>query len=68
MPTFNIKYINEKNNTLKLETVFMRGLKGAKISASSCAPFCTNRIELRNILGTLLAYKENGIWLNDVSV
>ncbi|MEZ8021315.1 hypothetical protein AB9R81_23535 [Vibrio cyclitrophicus] len=68
MPTFNIKYINEKNNTLKLETVFMRGLKGAKISASSCAPFCTNRIELRNILGTLLAYKENGIWLNDASV
>ncbi|MEZ9309475.1 hypothetical protein AB4088_22185, partial [Vibrio cyclitrophicus] len=65
---FNIKYINEKNNTLKLETVFMRGLKGAKISASSCAPFCTNRIELRNILGTLLAYKENGIWLNDASV
>ncbi|MDP2503943.1 hypothetical protein Q8W42_24985 [Vibrio splendidus] len=68
MPTFNIKHINEKNNTLKLETVFMRGLKGAKISASSCAPFCTNRIELRNILGTLLAYKENGIWLNDASV
>ncbi|MEZ9042857.1 hypothetical protein [Vibrio sp. 10N.247.311.47] len=68
MPTFNIKYINEKNNTLKLETVFMRGLKGAKISASSCAPFSTNRIELRNILGTLLAYKENGIWLNDASV
>ena len=68
MPTFNIKYINEKNNTLKLETVFMRGLKGAKISASSCAPFCTNRIELRNILGTLLAYKENGIWLNYASV
>lgn len=68
MPAFNIKYINEKNNTLKLETVFMRGLKGAKISASSCAPFCTNRIELRNILGTLLAYKENGIWLNSASV
>ncbi|WP_038177490.1 hypothetical protein [Vibrio pacinii] len=64
MPTFNIKYINEKNNTLRLETVFMRGLKGAKISASSCAPFFTSRIELRDLIGTLLAHKENGVWLN----
>lgn len=65
MSTFQIKYINETNNTLRSETVFMRSLKGAKISASSCSPFCTNRIELRNIIGTLLAYKENGIWVND---
>ncbi|AVF60475.1 hypothetical protein EIB96_13440 [Vibrio parahaemolyticus] len=66
MPTFNIKYINESNSTLRMETVFMRGLKGAKISASSCAPFCTNRIELRDLIGTLLAHKEGGIWVNAV--
>ncbi|WP_413112531.1 hypothetical protein [Thaumasiovibrio sp. DFM-14] len=64
MTTYNIKYINENNNTLRLETVFMRGLKGAKISASSCAPFCTSRIELRDIIGTLLAHKEHGVWVN----
>ncbi|RJX71985.1 hypothetical protein DZ860_09165 [Vibrio sinensis] len=66
MSAFNIKYINESNKTIKAETVFMKGLRGAKISSSSIAPSYTHRIELRDIVGRLLAYKENNRWINSV--
>ncbi|NOH73238.1 hypothetical protein F0225_18135 [Vibrio pectenicida] len=66
MSVFNIKYINESNKTIKSETVFMNGLRGAKISSSSCAPSYTHRIELRDIVGRLLAYKENNHWVNSI--
>ncbi|WP_083796285.1 hypothetical protein [Vibrio sp. AND4] len=68
MSAFNIKYLNESNTTIKSETVFMKGLRGAKISASSIAPSYTYRIELRDILGRLVAYKENNRWINSVAI
>lgn len=68
MSAFNIKYINESNKTIKSETVFMNGLRGAKISASLIAPLYTYRIELRDIVGRLLSYKENNIWTNSCKV
>lgn len=68
MSAFNIKYISESNKTIKSETVFMKGLRGAKISASSIAPLRTSRIELRDIVGRLLSYKEKNIWTNSCTV
>ena len=68
MSAFNIKYISESNKTLKAETVFMKGLRGAKISSASIAPLYTYRIELRDIVGRLLAYKENNRWVNSVAI
>ncbi|WP_318463617.1 hypothetical protein [Photobacterium leiognathi] len=65
MSVYNIMYINDLNKTIKSETVLMKCLKGAKISSSSFAPFFTVKIELRDIVGKLLATKENNIWVNN---
>ncbi|EAS63551.1 hypothetical protein C0W92_03530 [Photobacterium angustum] len=65
MSVYNIMYINDLDKIIKSETVFMKCLRGAKVSSSSFAPFFTVKIELRDIVGKLLATKENNAWVNN---
>ncbi|EGU34601.1 hypothetical protein VII00023_00885 [Vibrio ichthyoenteri ATCC 700023] len=62
MAAYKIIYLNDSNELIKSETVFMRGLRGAKTSSASRAPSCTVKIELRDIADRLLAFKENNRW------
>ncbi|OBU29284.1 hypothetical protein C0Z01_09900 [Photobacterium kishitanii] len=68
MSAYNIMYFDDANKIIKSETVFMNGLRGAKISSSSFAPFFTVKIELRDIVGKLLATKENNSWINNAAI
>ena len=65
MSVYNIMYINDLDKIIKSETFFMKFLRGAKVSSSSFAPFFTVKIELRDIVGKLLATKENNAWVNN---
>ena len=65
MSVYNIMHINDLDKIIKSETVFMKCLRGAKVSSSSFAPFFTVKIELRDIVGKLLATKENNAWVNN---
>lgn len=62
MAAYKIVYLNDSDELIKSETVFMKGLRGAKTSAAALAPSCTNKIELRDITDRLLAFKENSRW------
>ena len=44
MSVYNIMYINDLDKIIKSETVFMKCLRGAKVSSSSYAPFFTVKI------------------------
>ena len=50
MAAYKIIYLNDANELIKSETVFMKGLRGAKTSSAALAPSSTVKIELRDIL------------------
>ncbi|GAM65507.1 hypothetical protein JCM19232_5007 [Vibrio ishigakensis] len=62
MPTYAITYIDKDGQTLKSETVLMMNLPAVKRSASSQAPMHTVLIEIKDILGLVIARKVNHTW------
>ncbi|CAM2895366.1 hypothetical protein [Moritella viscosa] len=64
MAAYLITYLNEGNELLITETVFMRNLIAAKSSATSAAPNMTYTIVISDVAGEPLATKESGKWKN----
>jgi hypothetical protein len=62
MSAYQIQHFDEKDVLLKSETVFMKGLGGAKNSATMTAPLHTVRTVILDLLDRPLLSKESGQW------
>ncbi|MGR5488990.1 hypothetical protein, partial [Vibrio alfacsensis] len=57
-----VTYRDKDQQYLSKETIHMKSLSGAKASASNAAPECTAFIEIKDILGLVVAHKSEGQW------
>ena len=64
MAAFNIRHLDKNNVILHQETIFMKGVTAAKLSATALSPHNTESIEIRDLLGNVLAKKQKGKWVN----
>ena len=62
MAAYKIRYYDNEETLLKSETVFMKGLKAAKQSATMTAPDSTVRTVILDISERALLSKELGKW------
>ena len=66
MANYRIKYRDDMDVVLRKESILMRNLSAAKISASIKAPFGTESIEIYDITDKLLSVKELGKWKDHI--
>ena len=64
MSAYTITYLDEQNEKITSEAVFMRSLRAAKSSGTARAPYMTSSITIANVVGKLLATKEGGKWVD----
>ncbi|MFA0175328.1 hypothetical protein AB4472_09215 [Vibrio lentus] len=62
MAAYQIHYYDNEEALLKSETVFMKGIRAAKQSATMTAPEHTVRTIILDVVGRPLLTKELGQW------
>ena len=62
MAAYHITYYDQNETLLKSETVFMKGARAVKQSATAMAPNYTARIVICDMLDQPLLTKELGQW------
>ena len=64
MVAYNIRYLDKNNIRLHQEGIYMKGVSGAKQSATALSPLNTESIEIRDILNNIVAKTQKGKWVN----
>ena len=64
MVAYNIRYLDKNNIRLHQEAIYMRGVSGAKQSATALSPLNTESIEIRDVLNNIVAKKQKGKWVD----
>ena len=64
MAAFTIRHMDQNKKILREETVFMKGISAAKLSATALSPLETESIEIRDLTDNIVAKKQEGIWVH----